>query len=67
MTDKIVGLDTAPDELKGSIEKLRRILPDLIEHTKLVAKVKRAAYAAYIEEGFTPQEALELCKGSVML
>jgi hypothetical protein len=51
------------DSLKGEVEKLRRVLPLLIENNKLVAKMRRAAYEAYIAEGFTEAQALQLCKG----
>ncbi len=32
-----------------------------------IARVKRSFYKAYIEEGFSPQEAVELCKNVTLI
>ena len=48
----------ATEMLKGSSE-LERKLSDSIKH---IAKMRRASYEAHLAEGFTPAEALELCK-----
>ncbi len=37
-------------------------MPDMIEHHKLLAKLQRAAYQHYLDEGFTAKQALELAK-----
>lgn len=52
----------APDKLAGDVEEFRRKLPTVIEHTKLMAKLHRAAYLAYLDEGFTAQQAMDLVK-----
>ena len=51
--------------------KLRLLLDDVIsgmaeqeELIKIRAKMKRVEYDAYVEEGFTPEQALTLCKES---
>ena len=49
------------NEMRAAIEELKRTLPDMIEHTKIVAKIRKANYDAHIEEGFTPEQALTLC------
>ncbi len=67
MDNKVVGLPSGKDEMKAAIAQLKRNLPELVEHAKLIAEVKRAAYLAYVEQGFTEEQALELTKGSIML
>lgn len=57
---KIVNLD-APHPTKAAIENLRRILPEMLEHAALLAKIRRASYLALVQEGFTEAQALELC------
>ena len=45
-----------------AIDDLRQRLPLTVEYAELCAKMKRAAYLAYLKEGFTEVQALELCK-----
>lgn len=52
--------------MKAAIETMKRNLPELIEHAKLVAEIKRASYLSYIQQGFDEQQALELCKGTLL-
>lgn len=51
-----------PDKLAENVAELRRLLPARIEYQKVMAKLQREAYLAYIEQGFTKAEALELVK-----
>jgi hypothetical protein len=51
-----------PDEFRAAIDQFRRKLPEMLEHAQLQAKVRRASYLAYVAEGFTEAQALELCK-----
>lgn len=53
----------AADEGAKAVAELRRAIPALQEYNRLIASVQRDAYKAYIKEGFTPAQALELCKG----
>ncbi len=62
MTDKIVPIATKPDEMKAVIEVVRRGMEDQIELFKLGAQMRKAKYDAHIEEGFTPEQALEFCR-----
>ena len=62
MSNKIIGLPVAPNQILAMVEELRRDMDAQIELVRLVAKLNRAAYKAYIAEGFTPAEALKLCK-----
>lgn len=56
-----------PDEFLGALDALKREVPGLMEYAKIVAQLRFAAYRAYIEEGFTPEQALELCKEQTRL
>jgi hypothetical protein len=51
--------DLTPEE---SARALVEALHGLVEHAATIAHARRAFYEAYIAEGFTPTEALELCK-----
>lgn len=44
------------------IRKLRDALPVIIAGQQALAEVTRARYLALIEQGFTPDQALTLCK-----
>jgi len=50
------------DKLIGQLEKMRRDLPYYLEMSKLVAQIKKANYDAYVEQGFTEEQAMELIK-----
>ncbi len=47
-----------------SIRNLRENLPALMELKQIDAKLARVKFLALVQEGFTEQQALELCKGS---
>lgn len=57
---KIVNLES-PQPTRAAVDNLRRILPEMMEHAALLAKIRRASYLALVEEGFTEAQALELC------
>jgi hypothetical protein len=59
---KIVELVGDRDKFRGAIDAMRRDLSNHIEYAQLQAKLRRASYLAYVGEGFTEQQALELCK-----
>lgn len=63
MTDsKIHPLPGQKNESRAAVEALKRNLSDLKEHARLVAEIRRAGYDAYLEQGFSEDQALELCK-----
>ena len=62
MSEKISLIKPKPSDMRSAIDILTRDLPLLIEHSKLIAKIRKSSYDAYIDEGFAPNEALELCK-----
>lgn len=59
---KVVDMPQRQSETRAAIERLRREIGDALEAAVLVAKIRRAHYLAYIAEGFTEAQALELCK-----
>lgn len=52
----------APNLTKESLQKMRADLPVLTEYMTLYAAVIKAKYDALRTEGFTEQQALELCR-----
>lgn len=63
---KVIDMPTGPNEFKAGIEQLKRNEPDLVEMIGIVAGLKFQAFSRYVSAGFTPEQALELCKGSVI-
>jgi len=45
-----------------AIREIQAALPVVIEGQKALAQVTRVRYLALIEQGFTPDQALALCK-----
>lgn len=52
-----------PDALAESLRSLRKNLPLLIEYQELRAQLLHAAFENFKAQGFTDEQALELCKG----
>lgn len=57
----IVPFVSAPNPLKAAGDEIARNLSTMIDTINNVAKFRRAAFLAYIENGFTEAQALELC------
>ncbi len=57
----IVQLQTKQDPIAAAGDHVRRNYDALCENAKLIAKLRRIAYLAYVAEGFNEQQALELC------
>lgn len=51
-----------PDKFREELRKLQASLDVVLKSQRYVAQVTRAKYDALIEQGFTPAQALELCK-----
>lgn len=54
--------NTERDKLVAQVEQLKRTMPIMLEYAALNAQLKRAQYLAFVQQGFTPSQALELCK-----
>jgi hypothetical protein len=59
---KIVGMEFKEDKAKAALERFKRSIDVQIELQQHFAKIRRAAFEAYIAEGFSEEQALELCK-----
>jgi hypothetical protein len=57
----VVPLPAQKNEVAAAGDNIRRHLDDLIENQRAIAKIRRAAFLAYVQEGFTDAQALELC------
>ncbi|MFC4729092.1 hypothetical protein ACFO3Q_13035 [Coralloluteibacterium thermophilus] len=51
-----------PSEVAKAVGELRTRLPGMIEYQRIMARLQREAYLAYLAEGFTPKQALDLAK-----
>ena len=49
------------DKMQANLEQFRRNLKAIIEFNGMQARVRRASFLALIEQGFTPDQALQLC------
>ena len=56
-------VDFKKNDLRGTIEFFTREMATCIEWQQIRAKIMRAKYEAFIKEGFTKAQALELCQG----
>ncbi len=52
------------DERKKILADLKQNLPIIIESFALTAQITKAKYDAFVLQGFTEEQALNLCKGS---
>lgn len=59
---KLASRREVPDATLVSLRQLQEQLPTILQAQKCVAQMTRARYLAMLEEGFTEEQALELCK-----
>jgi len=64
--DNLRILHTEPDDLLAAIEQIRRMLPLYREMAPDIAQTRYANYRAYVEAGFTEDQALTLCRSLVI-
>ena len=62
MDSNIVGISTDKDKNIAMLEKLKRESDTIVEMYREIAKIKFGAYKAYLEAGFTREEALMMVK-----
>ena len=55
-----------PDEMQGHVEKLKRTLPYMLQYSEIVSQYRWKQYNEYLKVGFTEEQALDLCKSSLM-
>lgn len=49
-------------EIDAAFEEAKRDLPKYMERALFIAETRKISYDAHIEQGFTPEQALYLCK-----
>ena len=54
------------NEIIACTENLKRNIANFSDHAKVIAKIRKNSYDAHIKEGFTPDQALELCKSMLL-
>ena len=59
---KVVTMNQPPDKLREALDTLKRNLSKQFEHQAIMARIRRKSYLAHIDEGFTPEQSLELVK-----
>lgn len=62
---KGLNLNSPGPEMRAALDMLHENLEIMMEYEHLQAKLTRAKYDAMIEQGFTAEQALELCKKTV--
>lgn len=66
ISKKLKLLKIKQSDLLAANEQLKRELPAILEHTKTIAAIRKASYDAHIDAGFNPEQALELCKTTLL-
>lgn len=61
--DDTMNLVDLPErnEVRAVGDRARRELEAIIENVRVIAKIRRAVFLAYVAEGFTVEQALQLC------
>lgn len=60
-----VNFQGEQDKLMAAIEALQRNAGAMIQYNDCLAKLRKRSYDSHITAGFTPAEALELCKNVI--
>lgn len=58
----ITGLKATPNSAKATLDQIKRTMPELLELIVIAAEIRKVKYDAHIKQGFTPEQALILCK-----
>lgn len=54
--------ERTPEEIAKSLDEISLIVGAMAKNAAHIAHARRALYEAYLSEGFTEEQALELCK-----
>jgi len=65
--DNVTQFPGAQQKLQQSIKEVFEDWAATLEYISGVARIRRAIYNAYIEEGFTEEQALELTKSGLQI
>ncbi len=60
--NNIIPLHIVADDPKAALKNVIAHLPEILEYSKVRAEICRADYLAYLEQGFTEEQALTLSK-----
>lgn len=58
---------TTPAEMETSMESIALLINNLSRHAADIAHARRTLFNAYLAEGFTEPQALELCKSLALI
>ena len=58
----LTGGNNPPIITKKALDQMKIDLPGMLEYIIIMAEMTKAKYDAMIDQGFTKEEALELCK-----
>jgi len=66
---KVAKLNTEPDQVRAELSKhfarVERLLPEMTAHFGMKAKHRRIQYNAYLSEGFSAEQAMELLMAEI--
>jgi hypothetical protein len=60
-------IPTAQDKVAAEFENITRVWKSMADQASQLAKTRKALFDAYVKEGFTEAQALDLIRGSLML
>lgn len=64
MSDNIKEIpNTERDQLLAGLAQLSRVWSAIVERADEIAAARKAMFDAYVRQGFTESQALDLCRG----
>jgi hypothetical protein len=62
MNDNITPIECKPNEMAKAVGLMKENLPHILEYIAIGAQLSYTKFTALKEEGFTDEQAIELCK-----
>lgn len=62
----VTSIEFEQSEIARLAEELKRDTIHWLDYQRTLARIRRGAYQAYIDEGFDPEQALILCQTSLL-